>query len=114
MVGNIPLLDLLLPGETLLGPLLILFVLQHVKRTHPRLVEQSLVLGQADWVGSEMWSLELERPLLHLEWSLPEQSPDLERLLDTESSLDLELLLFSPLLPEPDLLLVLDWDPGDR
>jgi hypothetical protein len=81
---------------------------------HPRLVEQSLVLGQADWVGSEMWSLELERPLLHLEWSLPEQSPDLERLLDTESSLDLELLLFSPLLPEPDLLLVLDWDPGDR
>jgi hypothetical protein len=76
----------------------------------PRLVEQSLVLGQADWVGSEMWSLELERPLLHLEWSLPEQSPDLERLLDTERSLDLELLLFSPLLPEPDLLLVLDGD----
>ena len=68
------------------------------------------MLGQADWVGSEMRSLELERPLLHLEWSLPEQSPDLERLLDTESSLDLELLLFSPLLPEPDLLLVLYWD----
>ena len=77
---------------------------------HPRLVEQSLVLGQADWVGSEMWSLELERPLLHLEWSLPEQSPDLERLLDTERSLDLELPLFSPLLPDPDLLLVLDGD----
>jgi hypothetical protein len=57
-----------------------------------------------------MWSLELEQPLRHLEWSLPEQSPDREHLLDTERSLDLELLLFSPLLPEPDLLLVLDGD----
>ena len=39
---------------------------------------------------------------------LPEQSPDLERLLDNKRSLYLELLLFSPLLPGPDLLLVLD------
>ena len=68
------------------------------------------MLGQADWVGSEMWSLELERPLLHLEWSLPEQSPDLEHLLNTERSLDLELLLFFPLLLEPELLLALDGD----
>ena len=40
-----------------------------------------------------IWSLELERPLRDLEWSLLEQSPDLERLLDTECSLDLEHLL---------------------
>ena len=98
----------LLPGEVLLGPLLIILILRPVQGL-PELVGMPDT-GTSCGAGSEMWSLELERPLLHLEWSLPEQSPDLERLLDTESSLDLELLLFSPLLPEPDLLLVLDWD----
>ena len=57
-----------------------------------------------------MWSLELERPLLDLDWSLLEQFTNLDRLLNTESSLDLELLLFSHLLLESEILMVPDGD----
>ena len=57
-----------------------------------------------------MWSLELERPLLDLDWSLLEQYTNLECLLHPESSLDLELLLFSHLLLEPEILVVPDGD----
>ena len=57
-----------------------------------------------------MWSLELEQPLLDLDWSLLEQFTNLERLLDPESSLDLELSLFSHPLLEPEILLVPDGD----
>ena len=54
---------------------------------------------------------DLERPLLDLERSLLlDLSPDLERLLDPERSLDPELFLLSLLLPDPDLLLGLDGD----
>ena len=57
-----------------------------------------------------MWSLELERPLLDLDWSLLEQFTNLECLLNPESSLDLELLLFSHLLLESEILMVPDRD----
>ena len=54
---------------------------------------------------------DLERPLLDLERSLLlDLSPDLERLLDPERSLDPDLFLLSLLLPDPDLLLGLDGD----
>ena len=57
MVDKLPVLDLLLPGEVLFGPLLIVLVLGLVLG-RPKLVEHSLVLGQAGGVGVRcgLWS----------------------------------------------------------
>ena len=57
VVDNLPILDLLLHGEVLIGPLLLVLVLGLVLR-RPKLVEHSLVLGQAGGVGVRcgLWS----------------------------------------------------------
>ena len=109
MVDNLPILDLLLHGEVLIGPLLFVLVLGLVLR-RPKLVEHSLVLGQASGVGVKCGLWSWNDPSINLDWSLLEQFTNLERLLNPESSLDLELLLFSHLLLEPEILMVPDGD----
>ncbi len=57
MVDRLPVPDFLLPGEVLFGPLLPVLVLGLVLG-RPKLVEHSLVLGQASGVGVRcgLWS----------------------------------------------------------
>ena len=57
----------LLPGEVLLGPLLIILILRPVQGL-PELVGMPDT-GTSCGAGSEMWSLELERPHVDLELS---------------------------------------------
>ena len=57
VVDKLPVPDVLLPGEVLFGPLLLVLVVGLVLG-RPKLVEHSLVLGQAGGVGVKcgLWS----------------------------------------------------------
>ena len=110
VVGNIPLLDLLLPGETLLGPLLILFVLRHVRGRIQGLSSKVQCWDKLTGLGVRcgLWSWNDPSFI----WSGPyRNSPLTQSVSLIPRALQIwNFFFFSPLLPEPDLLLVLDWD----